>query len=64
MQQKALGDVLYTVTTFYSFPSVIPAPDSSFVLKPFLLGDFKEDQHPVTLNKKSSRAYVEAGYYF
>ena len=64
MQQKALGDVLYTVTTFYSFPSVLPAPNSSFVLKPFLSGDFKEDQHPVTLNKKTSQAYVEAGYYF
>jgi len=43
---------MYSVSTYQSFPSVLP------VLKPFLSGgDFKEDQHPVTLNI-SSRAYV------
>ena len=45
---------MYTVSTYHSFPSVLP------VLKPFLSGgDFKEDQHPVTLNI-SSWAYVWA----
>ena len=58
-----MADALTSERARYSFPSVIPAPDSSFVLKPFLLGDFKEDQHPVTLNI-SSRADIEAGYYF
>ena len=34
---------MHTVSTYHSFPSVLP------VLKPFLSGvDFKEDQHPVT----------------
>ena len=43
---------MYSVSTYQRAPSVLP------VLKPFLSGgDFKEDQHPVTLNI-SSRAYV------